>query len=117
MTVKRSSRAMGSRADAKPRPSSSQAGVSAEEGLAPPLKPRNVARNQNGGTPKVDRIEVIDEQGTAYARYGGNIRLSYQDGGRTLKVFVTEEKKVRPAVNPRTGKRIIRLDRLEPVTL
>lgn len=37
----------------------------------------------------VDRFEVVDEHGRAYTRYRGvRVQLSYQDGGRTLKVFV-----------------------------
>jgi len=43
---------------------------------------------------RLDRIEVIDETGRVYVRgaiYGTpvDIELSYQDDGRTLKVFVT----------------------------
>ena len=37
---------------------------------------------------KVTRFEVIDEGGRAYTRWGVKIDLSYQDDGRTLKVFV-----------------------------
>ncbi len=43
----------------------------------------------------VTRIEVIDETGRAYVRDdvlsggpGVEVELSYQDGGKTLKVFV-----------------------------
>jgi hypothetical protein len=36
----------------------------------------------------VTRIEVIDETGRSYVRYGVSVELSYQDEGRTLKVFV-----------------------------
>ena len=43
---------------------------------------------------RLDRIEVIDETGRVYVKgaiYGTpvDIELSYQDDGRTLKVFVT----------------------------
>jgi len=43
---------------------------------------------------RLDRIEVIDETGRVYVKgaiYGApvHIHLSYQDDGRTLKVFVT----------------------------
>jgi hypothetical protein len=38
--------------------------------------------------PNVTRFEVIDESGRSYVRYGVEIELSYQDDGRTLKVFV-----------------------------
>jgi hypothetical protein len=37
----------------------------------------------------VTRFEVIDETGRAYVRHGVKTELSYQDGGRTLKVFVS----------------------------
>jgi hypothetical protein len=37
----------------------------------------------------VTRFEVIDETGRAYVRYGVKIDLSFQDDGRTLKVFVS----------------------------
>lgn len=45
----------------------------------------------------IDRLEVIDEGGRAYARgatygYPVSVKLSYQDGGRTLKVFVALRK-------------------------
>lgn len=48
-------------------------------------------------TSKVNRIEVIDETGRAYVKgsiYGAPVKveLSYQDDGRTLKVFVTDIK-------------------------
>jgi hypothetical protein len=39
---------------------------------------------------EISRLEVIDEKGRAYVRLGiDHIVLSWQDGGRTLKVFVT----------------------------
>jgi hypothetical protein len=38
--------------------------------------------------PKVTRFEVIDETGRAYVKHHVEIELSYQDDGRTLKVFV-----------------------------
>jgi len=34
------------------------------------------------------RFEVIDENGRAYTEHYCNVELSYQDDGRTLKVFV-----------------------------
>jgi len=37
---------------------------------------------------KVTRFEVIDEDGRIYTRWDCEIELSYQDEGRTLKVFV-----------------------------
>ena len=36
----------------------------------------------------VTRFEVIDENGRAYTDYYCNVELSYQDDGRTLKVFI-----------------------------
>ena len=47
-------------------------------------------------TSKVDRFEVIDETGRAYAKgsiYGSpvSVELSYQDDGKTLKVFVKKQ--------------------------
>lgn len=46
---------------------------------------------------KVDRLEVIDETGRAYVKgsiYKSpvSVDLSYQDDGKTLKVFVKEKK-------------------------
>lgn len=38
--------------------------------------------------PRVTRFEVIDEEGRVYARSKVQITQSYQDDGRTLKVFV-----------------------------
>ena len=37
---------------------------------------------------KVTRFEVIDENGRVYQKWNCNIELSYQDDGRTLKVFI-----------------------------
>ena len=36
----------------------------------------------------VTRFEVIDEHGRAYTEHYCNVELSYQDDGRTLKVFI-----------------------------
>ena len=41
----------------------------------------------------VTRFEVIDENGRTYVRKGVRVTVSYQNGGRTLKVFIS----------PRTG--------------
>lgn len=43
--------------------------------------------------PKVTRFEVIDDTGRAYVMYNANVELSYQDGARTLKVFLKPRKK------------------------
>ncbi len=37
---------------------------------------------------KVTRFEVIHEKGRAYTKHNCKIELSYQDDGKTLKVFV-----------------------------
>lgn len=37
---------------------------------------------------KVTRIELIDSIGRTYVRNDVSVELSYQDEGRTLKVFV-----------------------------
>ena len=38
---------------------------------------------------KITRLEVIDETGRAYVKYfDGSLELSYQDEGRTLKIFI-----------------------------
>jgi hypothetical protein len=38
----------------------------------------------------VTRVEVIDNSGRAYVNYrAGHVEISYQDGGRTLKVFIS----------------------------
>ena len=39
-------------------------------------------------TPRIARFEVIDATGRAYIAKDCKIDLSYQDDGRTLKVFV-----------------------------
>lgn len=39
-------------------------------------------------TGKVTRLEVIDESGRRFTRWHCGIELSYQDRGRTLKIFV-----------------------------
>ena len=37
---------------------------------------------------KVTRFEVIDTNGRVYQKWNCNVELSYQDDGRTLKVFI-----------------------------
>jgi len=37
---------------------------------------------------KVTRFEVIDEYGRVYQKWNCKVELSYQDDGRTLKVFI-----------------------------
>jgi hypothetical protein len=39
---------------------------------------------------KLTRFEVIDENGRAYTEYSCKVELSYQDDGRTLKVFIKQ---------------------------
>ena len=41
---------------------------------------------------KVTRVEVIDNQGRSYTKWGvTGIELSLQDDDRTLKIFLTEK--------------------------
>jgi hypothetical protein len=40
---------------------------------------------------KVTRFEVIDESGRLCTRHNCKVELSYQDDGRTLKVFLNEQ--------------------------
>lgn len=38
---------------------------------------------------EVTRVEVVDKNGRAYVNMSAkNVRLSYQDSGKTLKVFI-----------------------------
>jgi hypothetical protein len=38
----------------------------------------------------VTRVEVIDNSGRAYVNHEvGHVEISYQDGGRTLKLFIS----------------------------
>lgn len=41
----------------------------------------------------VNRVEVIDSKGRAFTRYGvsGGVDVDLQDGGRTLKIFLSPE--------------------------
>jgi len=43
---------------------------------------------EDNSTSKVTRVEVIDETGRVYTKWNCSVELSYQDDGRTLKVFV-----------------------------
>ena len=38
--------------------------------------------------PRVTRVEVIDENGRSYVKYGVEVELSYQDSAQTLKLFL-----------------------------
>jgi hypothetical protein len=42
-------------------------------------------------TDKVTRVEVIDQDGRSYVAWNDNnkVELSFQDDGRTLKVFIS----------------------------
>jgi hypothetical protein len=45
---------------------------------------------ENNETEKVTRVEIIDENGRAFLmRDLASVKLSLQDDGRTLKLFVT----------------------------
>lgn len=39
---------------------------------------------------KVTRVEVIDESGRKYTRWYCDVEPHIQDGGRTLKLFISE---------------------------
>ncbi len=43
---------------------------------------------KDNDTSKVTRVEVVDETGRVYSKWDCSVELSYQDDGRTLKVFV-----------------------------
>jgi hypothetical protein len=45
----------------------------------------------NYSTDKVTRVEVIDQRGRSYVHWDDNnkVELSFQDDGRTLKVFIS----------------------------
>ena len=56
-------------------------------------------------TEKVTRVELIDHRastshGRVFVAYGCRVELSYQDNGRTLKVFVDDA--ARAAAQPST---------------
>jgi len=57
-----------------------------ENGGGPEAQERNY---MNKALDDVTRFEVIDENGRTYSRLQVEVELSYQDDGRTLKVFVT----------------------------
>lgn len=48
------------------------------------------ASSPTEGWQKVTRFEVIDASGRTFTAWGCAVELSYQDDGRTLKVFVSE---------------------------
>lgn len=44
-------------------------------------------------TPSITRVEVIDHEGRSFSKwydYPVYVKESFQDGGRTLKIFVTK---------------------------
>ena len=43
--------------------------------------------------PELSRVEVIDENGRSYTKWNCSVELSYQDNGRTLKLFLTPKTK------------------------
>ena len=45
-------------------------------------------------TDKVTRVEIIDEDGRSYVNWDDNnkVELSFQDDGRTLKVYIDKRK-------------------------
>jgi hypothetical protein len=54
-------------------------------------------------TDKVTRVEVIDETGRVFSRWNTKVDLSFQDGGKTLKIFVEAELPKRDIRSIRTG--------------
>lgn len=44
----------------------------------------------------VTRIEVIDETGRVYVRWGVHVEVDMQDAGRTMKVFVLSDPEAAP---------------------
>jgi hypothetical protein len=49
---------------------------------------------------RVTRLEVIGPKGRIFSKWDCGIQLSYQDGGRTLKVFVDWQALPNPPVQP-----------------
>lgn len=55
----------------------------------------------------VSRVEVIDYEGRSYTNYSAqSVELQLQDGGKTLKVFLTSPPM--PERDPRDGLDIVR---------
>ncbi len=44
-------------------------------------------------TSNVTRVELIDETGRVFTRWNTKVDLSFQDGGKTLKIFVEAPKR------------------------
>lgn len=62
-------------------------------GIALDLEAAVLPLLDSGESAKLTRLEVIDETGRAWSRWGCKIELSYQDDGRTLKAFVSGSKR------------------------
>lgn len=56
-------------------------------------KERKTVKIENNTKIEKIRFEVIDETGRQYVKYNVNLKFSFQDEGRTLKVFVDKNKK------------------------
>ena len=54
---------------------------------------RKMPPDPSRGDSKVTRFEVIDADGRVYTAHEASIDLSYQDDGKTLKVFVRQRRK------------------------
>jgi hypothetical protein len=54
-------------------------------------------------TAKVTRLEVIDDLGRALTCQTCRVDLSYQDDGRTLKVFLKGRASTRQLLEPKEG--------------
>ena len=52
--------------------------------------------------PELSRVEVIDENGRSYTKWNCSVELSYQDNGKTLKIFLkpkTDKETTNPKIN------------------
>ena len=60
---------------------------------------------------KVNRVEVIDKNGRQFTRHDiKDVRVDYQDGGKTMKVFVDWKEEEKPKARIKV-KREVYLDR------
>ena len=83
-----------------------------EEGLCPDCEKQvnklKYDQKYEPNTSKVNRFEVIDDNGRLLVKYGVKVELSFQDDDRTLKVFLTEGE---PVETPDWEKKIIKKGR------
>jgi len=57
-------------------------------------------------TSKVTRVELIDETGRVFSRWNTSVDLSFQDGDRTLKIFVKGAKPKRTLNSALSGMKL-----------